>query len=200
MYNILVRVHNDGLNVNAAKVELNDKDVLNIFQLSRIAGKNNTISDLWDYSPELGTTEINLEEYTLNKGYTLPYRNLNKLPKSESKLIAFTPEKDARIDCPQLYVNDTDFWWEGYFKHTNIKWDTSMIPLTFLKEKLNRKPKKQKSDLFQTPEQMNAIHKKIAAGMNHGLNAQEIVDTFNRHITKAQLVRVIMEHIDRETI
>lgn len=194
MYNILVRVHNDGLNVNAAKIELN---VLNIFQLSRKAGKNNTISE-WDYSPELGTTEINLEDNTLNKGYTLPYRNLNKLPKSESKLVAFTLEKDARIDCPQLFVNDTDFWWEGYFKHTNTKWDTSMIPLTFLKKKLNRKPKNQKSDLNMTPEQMNAIHEKIACGMNHGLNAHEIVDTFNRHITKAQLVRVIVEHIYRE--
>jgi hypothetical protein len=48
-----------------------------------------------------------------------------------------------------------------------------------------------------TADQMNAIHEKIAAGINHGLNANEIVDTFQRHITKAQLVRVIWELIDR---
>ena len=48
-----------------------------------------------------------------------------------------------------------------------------------------------------TVEQMNAIHEKIAQGANHGLNAHEIEATFNRHVTKAQLIRCIVELIQR---
>ena len=92
----------------------------------------------------------------------------------------------------------TDFWWEGYFKHTSVSWETSQIPLSFLPQSLNVKPTpKKKSDLNMTAEQMNAIHNKIASGMNHGLNAREIVDTLNKDTTKAQLVRCIWELIER---
>jgi hypothetical protein len=195
---VKVRIANDyDDDVNAALIELNDAAIRSIFKLSRKAGKHSTISN-YDYSPELGNTDLNLEDNDLNEGTTLAYRNLDKLLLKELKLEAFKINPDARKDGVSINVNDIDFWWEGYFKHTSIKWETSMIPLSFLPQKLNVKstPKK-KSDLNMTADQMNAIHEKIAAGINHGLNANEIVDTFNRHITKAQLVRVIWELIDR---
>jgi hypothetical protein len=203
---LLVRIHVTGDNdngVNAAEVELNDSAIKHIFQLSKKAGNNNTISE-FDYSPELGWTELNLEDNDLDKGYTLAYRDLDRLPSGEvkgtknKKPKVFVFETDARKDCVMLNVNDTDFWWEGYFKHTDIKWDTSPIPLSFLylKVKVKSAPKK-KSDLNMTAAEMNAIHEKIAAGINQGLNAREIVDTFQRHITKAQLVRVIWELLER---
>ena len=200
MFKILVRVHIPGdadYNVNAAQIELSDKDIKRIFQLSKKAGFRDTVNT-YDYSPELGWTELNLEDNDLNKGTTLSYRNIDKLPKKESKEPrVFVYETDARKDCVQLYVNDTDFWWEGHFKHTNNTWSTSPIPLTFL-PKIVTSSQNQKSDLNMTPEQMNAIHEKIASGINHGLNAREIVTTFNRHITKAQLVRVIWELMERK--
>jgi hypothetical protein len=202
---ILVGVHvasDYDAGVNAAQIELNDTAIKHILKLSKKAGKNNTISE-YDYSPELGNTELNLEDNDLDKGYTLAYRDLDRLPSGEVKGAknkrpkVFVFESDARKDCVALNVNDTEFWWDGYFKHTEVKWATSAIPLIFLPNKLIPAPKN-KSDQSMTTEQMNALHEKIAAGMNQGLNALEIMDTFNRHITKAQLVRVIMELIERK--
>jgi hypothetical protein len=198
--NILVRVlvaSDYDAGVNAAKIELNDAAIKHILQLSKKAGKNNTISE-FDYSPELGTTDIDLEDNDLDNGSTLSYRDIDKLSDEESQQAVFGLSEDARKDCVSLNVNDTDFWWDGYLKHSEIKWDTSLIPLSFLPQELNVKPTpKKKSDLNMTTEQINAIHEKIARGINHGLNAREIVDTFQRHITKAQLVRVIWELIER---
>jgi hypothetical protein len=48
-----------------------------------------------------------------------------------------------------------------------------------------------------TTAEMNAIHEKIAQGIAHGLNAREIDRTFQRHVTKAQLIRCMIELIER---
>jgi hypothetical protein len=198
---ILVGVHvvgdwDDGINV--AKISLDEAAIKCIFQLSKGAGKN-TLS-CYDYSPELGTTDLDLD----NNGPQ--YRDLSKLSEEERNLISdgclVFKDAETRKDCVQLYVNDTDFWWTGLFKHTEIAWETALIPLAFLPQEFRATPAKKVQsgslpDLNMTAEEMNAIHEKIAAGINQGLNAREIDATFQRHVTKAQLIRLLMEHIER---
>jgi hypothetical protein len=127
-------------------------------------------------------------------------KDLAKLTEEESQQAVFGALPEGRSELVMLHVDGTDFWWEGVFKHTDVHWETRMIPLSFLPQPTAAAKKVQSGslpDLNMTAEQMNAIHEKIAAGMNHGLNAREIERTFNQHITKAQLVRIIMELIER---
>lgn len=38
-------------------------------------------------------------------------------------------DKDTRVDVVQLVVSkDGEFWWEGYIKNTDIRWETGRIP------------------------------------------------------------------------
>ena len=124
----------------------------------------------------------------------------NPLPAGVDQQKVFASLEDVRIDVSQLNVDEHDFWWEGYFKHTDIRWTTNLIPLDFLPQKLrpqSGKSQTAKPDLEMTAEQMNAIHEKIAAGIAAGLNAREIEATFQRHVTKAQLIRCMMELLER---
>jgi hypothetical protein len=193
MMNILVEIYigsewNDA-GVNCAKVSLRDSDIKRIFQLSKKAGKFQTIQE-YDCSPELGTTEIDcLGEVGSH------YLDMASL-KGDPENGIFT-HKDSRIDCVQLHVDRTSFWWEGCFKHTDVRWSTRIIPLTFLPKGKKRAKATTAKPAPMTTEQMNAIHEKIARGYSHGLNASEIEKTFQRHVTKAQLIRCIIELIER---
>jgi hypothetical protein len=41
-------------------------------------------------------------------------------------------EYDGRVECVTLNVTTTDFFWSGYYKHTNIRWETDSIPVKSL--------------------------------------------------------------------
>lgn len=187
---ILVGVHIAGdynPGINAAKISLDDSRIKEIYKLSRRA-KRGEIITTYDSTPDLGTSDLDLEDQQV--------KDIAKLSEEESQQAVFGAlPSEGRSELITLHVDGTDFWWEGVFKHTDVHWETRTISLSLLPE-IKATPKK-KSDLDMTPEQMNAIHEKISAGINSGLNAQEIVDTFNRHITKAQLVRVIWELLER---
>jgi len=206
---ILVGVHVGGdynPGINAAKISLDDAAIKNIFRLAKRA-KHGEIISTYDSTPDLGTSDLDLAE--IQDIAELAKQDMGK-PLSATLRTVFTdcPE-EGRSDIVQLHVDQTDFWWEGMFKHTDVHWETRLIPLSFLPKPAATKkaitcwrpPFSVQSgnlpDLNMTAEQMNAIHEKIAQGMSNGLNAREIDRTFNRHVTKAQLIRLLMEHIER---
>ena len=39
-------------------------------------------------------------------------------------------EFDGRVECVTLNVTTTDFFWSGYYKHTNVRWETATVPIT----------------------------------------------------------------------
>jgi hypothetical protein len=201
---ILVGIHiasdwNDG-KFNCARISLDDKAIKHIFKLARLANKGRSITE-FDYTPELGTTELNLES-----DHGGQYRDISDMTKVSRKVYQRTftaPADDSndapRIDVCQLHVDSTDFWFEGRFKHTDVIWETRMIPLSFLPQQLRPAARQVQSgkDLNMTTQEMKAIHEKIAQGIARGLNAHEIDRTFQRHVTKVQLIRCMIELIER---
>ena len=211
---ILVGVHIAGdwdPGINAAKISLDDASIKRILKLSRRV-RTGEILTAFDSTPELGTSDLDLENES-------QYKDIAKLSDEESQQAVFGAlVNEGRSEIVTLYVDGTDFWWGGVFKHTNVPWETRMIPLSFLpvtkaqiKALQNASPFEADRtgylsgmlqsgnlpDLNMTAEEMNAIHEKIARGISHGLNAREIDRTFQRHVTKAQLIRLLMEHIER---
>ena len=194
--NILVEVHVnndfDDSGITCAKISLDDKAIKHIFQLAKKAGKDHTLQE-FNYTPDFGKSDLDFQQMV---GH---YWDIEKLEESfDANDKVFIPLEDVRIDIPQLNVDHHDFWWEGCFKNTDVRWSTRMIPLSSLPQELRSgSPKAAQPDLNMTAEQMNAIHEKIASGISHGLNAREIEATFNKKVTKAQLVRCMMELIER---
>jgi len=43
-------------------------------------------------------------------------------------------EFEGRMECNTLNVTDDDFFWSGYYKHSDIRWETDMIRLAVLDE------------------------------------------------------------------
>ena len=205
--NILVQVHInndwDDSGVQCAKISLDEAGIKRIFRLAQKAGEQHTIQE-FDYTPDFGTSELDLDNMDGHYWDIDKLAETNPLPEGVDQQKVFASLEDVRIDVSQLNVDHHDFWWEGCFKHTDVRWTTNLIPLDFLPQEFRQSgskattPPAQSADLNMTAEQMNAIHEKIAAGMAHGLNAREIVATFNKKVTLAQLVRVIMEHIERD--
>lgn len=198
---ILVGIHISGDfmggEYTCAKISLDDKDIKHIFQLSSKSKNHQTISEYGHYgSCELGDSDLDLEQPDRF------YLDIAKLSDEESQQAVFMGvQEGAKVDVLQLCVDGEDFWFEGQFKHTDIHWETRMIPLAFLPQNLRPAARQSgstpKADLNMTAEQMNAIHEKIAQGVSNGLNAREIEATFNRHVTKAQLIRCMIELIER---
>ena len=189
--NILVGVHIAGdynPGINAAQISLDDALINKIFKLSRQATRGKIIT-VYDYTPSLGNSKLDLEN-----DHVKDIANLSSMLGDDE---IFCDSEDGRSELVMLHVDGTDFWWEGVFKHTDVNWETRMIPLSFLPQPVVKVESGSLPDLNMTAEQMNAIHEKIATGISQGLNAREIDVTFQRHVTKAQLIRVIMELLER---
>jgi len=43
-------------------------------------------------------------------------------------------EFDGRMECNTLNVTDDDFFWSGYYKHTDVRWETDTVRLAVLDE------------------------------------------------------------------
>ena len=194
---LLVKVHVGGdynSHITAALVSLGDAAIRHILRAARDC-RDGLNRSTFDNTPDLGTSDLDLENDTV--------KNLATLTEEESQQAVFGKDDEGRSEIVELHIDKTDFWWEGVFKHTNVHWETAMIPVSVLPQLAEPKPMAKKvesgslPDLNMTAEEMNAIHKKIAQGMNHGLNAREIDRTFQRHVTKAQLIKLLMEHIER---
>lgn len=193
---ILVAVHIGSYwdaDVNCALISLCDDGIKQLLKMAKKAGAQSTIVD-YDYTPELGKTELKLEEF----------REMTELKASLSAMVGsneiFTELPDVRVECVQIHVDNKHFWWEGLFKHTDIHWETKQIPLSILPAiqsgKTARQP--QVSDSI-TETQINSVLEKVAQGMAHGLNSKEIKASFNRHVTKVHLVQCISYLIQRGT-
>jgi hypothetical protein len=185
-----LHIGNDFVNLNAALIDLDVVVIKHIFKIAKKAKEGQTVSEFYNI-PVLGTSEL---FDTDDSGYF----DMDKLTASQKELEVFKEckEDDVRSEVVELHVGTRDFYFEGVFKHTDTHWETRMIPLSILPQNLDVKPApKKKPDLNMTAERMNAIQEKIAKGMNSGLNAREIEDTFQGHVTKAELIRCIMETI-----
>lgn len=185
--NILVQVHimdDFSDEVNAASISLDDKAIKHIFKLSRKAGRDR-ISE-WNYTPEFGclidTKDDGCEDKIFEK---YPYLSL-----TESKMAKlFRVVDDFRSHVVELNVDKSDFWWSGNIKHTNIQWETRMIPLSFISVGLKEPaPAKPKADLNISLEDRIKILEKITTGVSSGLNDREIAEVSLKGVSKAQLV------------
>jgi hypothetical protein len=43
-------------------------------------------------------------------------------------------EFEGRMECSTLNVTDNDFFWSGYYKHTDVRWETDTVLLAALNE------------------------------------------------------------------
>lgn len=43
-------------------------------------------------------------------------------------------EFEGRMECNTLNVTDDDFFWSGYYKHSDIRWETDTVRLAVLDE------------------------------------------------------------------
>ena len=43
-------------------------------------------------------------------------------------------EFEGRMECNTLNVTDDDFFWSGYYKHTDVRWETDTVRLAVLDE------------------------------------------------------------------
>ena len=43
-------------------------------------------------------------------------------------------EFEGRMECNTLNVTDSDFFWSGYYKHTDVRWETDTVLLVVLDE------------------------------------------------------------------
>jgi hypothetical protein len=203
---ILVQVHIEGdflTKINTALIDLSDTDIMRIFKQSRKVKSGQTFSAS-DYTPDLGKSEIwynndTEEESDITTVYNDNYLNYDKLPKVFNGQPTFEKVTEDSIDTVELNVDSTDFWWSGVFKHTTCRWETRMIPIKFLPQELGARTTTPKAVQAITVAQLNAIHKNIEAGMEKGLNAREIESTLLKKATKAQLVSVIMELLERNS-
>lgn len=41
---------------------------------------------------------------------------------------------EGRMECNTLNVTDSDFFWSGYYKHTDVRWETDTVLLVVLDE------------------------------------------------------------------
>ena len=206
--NILVGIHINGdytpdSELNCVNIILDDAAIKDIFKISNKAVKAKGTISQFDYRPKLGKTFVDAIAHE-----TEPYIDVDKTDLSDmmgdNEIFFELPQ--VRSDVIQLHVNDTDFWWEGMFKHTYVHWETRMIPLAFLPQEL-RPPARHQSGKSQTaltrPEVeltaagIDALLEKISRGIAQGLNSREIDDQFNRHVTKAQLIRCITHLLEK---
>lgn len=43
-------------------------------------------------------------------------------------------EFEGRMECSTLNVTDSDFFWSGYYKHTDVRWETDTVLIKSLEE------------------------------------------------------------------
>lgn len=130
---LLVQVYiaNEWCNdANCARILLTNDLVKQIFTLHKRAGKHNT-TKTWEYSPELGNTEVDLNIFS--------YRNMADLSSMMGDSKIFKENPDCRIDAVELNVDSSHFWWSGRFKHSDIDWETRQIPLNFIPKEMRPK-------------------------------------------------------------
>jgi hypothetical protein len=58
---------------------------------------------------------------------------------TEERLVLDKPlfipvDRQARLDCVILKVTREEVRWEGYIKHTDVRWETAAIPIAILEE------------------------------------------------------------------
>jgi hypothetical protein len=166
--NLLVGIHIgsdwNAAGINAAQINLDDNAIKHIFKLAKIVKKGQAISE-YDYSPELGTSHVNLQNES-------PYRNMADISAMMGDIEVFTSKQSddlkdpIRTDCVQLTVDSTDFWWEGQFKHTDIHWETRMIPLSFLPKNLKPVSKLKDENKDEVTKRKTKIIQEIVTNLN----------------------------------
>jgi len=124
---LLVGVHVQGdwnPGIDAAQISLYDKLIQNIQELAKRARPGEIIS-AFESSPNLGTSDLDLENQQVIV--------LEELSEEESQQAVFGELMDeGRSEICELHVDKTDFWWSGVFKHTDVHWETRIIPLSIL--------------------------------------------------------------------
>jgi uncharacterized protein YbaR (Trm112 family) len=104
----------DGLSADYAVVELGPASIDRIKKLSQ------TVRDLKTYR----ISEFNYDsQFFVEEWDTDPDNGLVAMEKFE-----------GQMDCNTLKVTDHDFYWSGNYRNTNIRWETSAVPISALDE------------------------------------------------------------------
>lgn len=162
---------------NCVRIYLDENLIKRIFRLSRKAGKNNTVTE-FESSPVPGNTTIDFTDYN--------YRNIEDLSSMMGDDEIFKENTEVSVDVLELYVDNTDFWWTGQFKHSGGGWRTRMIPLSILPQELRIIPPK-KTPQELSPQQIEEILTIARSGIEPLTPGTEIP----KHITRAHLFQVI---------
>lgn len=122
-----------GIGCNCAKIKLNDNNIKNIHKLLKRTSKENIVNE-FDYAREFGNIEIGNTNLDIDNSEII---NIEELSETTDlfQTVFEIPNPTPRIYTPEFNVNEKYFWWSGYFKHTNVQWETSNIPLYLLPAK-----------------------------------------------------------------
>ena len=84
---------------------------------------------------ELAAVVKRLDVYRISEfANELDYLQTDYDTEPEEGCLEALKEFEESVECVTLNVTDNDFYWSGYYKHTNIRWETASVPLTVLDE------------------------------------------------------------------
>lgn len=93
-----------------AVVQIGDELAARIFKLAEAVKELGVYKvSLFDYTPDYYVRDHESEEEDAYKEPDDPY--------------------ECRVECVTLNVTDSDFFWSGILKHTNIRFETDSVPL-----------------------------------------------------------------------
>jgi len=96
-----------------AVIELDDSVIAEIKKLAQAVRELNIYKAVkFDYSPKMRVVDWEIEAM-------------------EDGLEALA-DFDGRTECDCLNVTDTSFFWSGFYKHTNVRWETSLVEIAEL--------------------------------------------------------------------
>lgn len=65
--------------------------------------------------------------------YACDFRTVDWDVKPDKGKVAMK-EFEGRMECSTLNVTDSDFFWSGYYKHTDVRWETDTVLIKSLDE------------------------------------------------------------------
>jgi hypothetical protein len=83
---------------------------------------------------KLGVVVRQMEAYKISEfNYACDFRTADWDAEPDNGKVALK-EFEGRMECSTLNVTDSDFFWSGYYRHTDIRWETDTVLLTALDE------------------------------------------------------------------
>jgi hypothetical protein len=143
--NIVLKVWSNGVeNANYALVTVEPAYALRLLEKVKLAQE---VKTRYGHFHQLTFFECGP---VLFGGELVSLEQVDKLEKEEQLVLdkpLFIPlDRQARLDCVILKVTREEVRWEGYIKHTDVRWETAAIPIAILEEVAGVKIEEVRSD------------------------------------------------------